>query len=94
MAACACARLALVHVQGETPEEVPEMQLPQALSLVDILVKAELVDSKTEARRQIEQGGVKVDDVVVNDVKAVVEPTEAGVMIQKGKRFFVKVVKA
>jgi tyrosyl-tRNA synthetase len=83
-----------VHSQGETPEEVPEMQLPQALSLVDILVKAELVDSKTEARRQIEQGGVKVDDVVVNDVKAVVEPTEAGVMIQKGKRFFVKVVKA
>lgn len=82
-----------VHSQGEKPEEVPELRLPQGLSLVDVLVKAELVDSKSEARRQVEQGGVKVDDVVVNDVKAVIEPTEAGVMIQKGKRFFVKVVK-
>ncbi len=83
-----------VHSQGEQPEEVPKLLLSQALSLVEILVKAGLVDSKTDARRQVEQGGVKVEDVVVTDVKAIVEPTEKGVVIQKGKRFFVKVVKA
>jgi tyrosyl-tRNA synthetase len=43
-------------------------------------VQAGLCDSKSDARRQIEQGGVKVDDQVVDDVKAVVK---AGAVIQK-----------
>lgn len=83
-----------VHSQGEKPEEMHELSLHESMSLVDVLIRAELVDSKSEARRQIEQGAVKVNDEVVNDVKAVVELTEQGVIIQKGKRFFVKVVKA
>ncbi len=82
-----------VHSQGEKPEEIPELFLEQSMALADVLVEVGFVSSKTEARRQIEQGGVKVNDEVIKDVKAVVEPMQDGLVIQKGKRHFVKVVK-
>lgn len=87
------AHFSRVHQQGEQPEEVREVSAGvSSLSLVDALVLAALVDSKTDARRQIEQGGVKVNDMVVTDVKAMVDVSPGGTMIQKGKRFFVKLV--
>jgi tyrosyl-tRNA synthetase len=62
------------------------------LSLQDALVSAGLVTSKSEARRQIEQGGVKVNDVLATDEKMLVEIVPEGVIIQKGKRHFAKLV--
>jgi tyrosyl-tRNA synthetase len=82
-----------VHAQGEKPDEIDELALNQPTLLIDVLVEAGFVTSKADARRQIEQGGVKVSDAVVMDIKAVVEPTADGVVIQKGKRHFVNVVK-
>lgn len=81
-----------VHQMNEKPEDMPELVLVSETMLVDILVEAGLVESKSEARRQIEQGAVKVNDEVVKDVKRLVQPTGEGVVIQKGKRFFVKVI--
>jgi len=59
------------------------------MSLVDALVATKLVSSKSDARRQVEQGGVKVDGEVVTEITATVS---AGSLIQKGKRHFVKLV--
>lgn len=82
-----------VHQQGERPEVIPEHRVgSSSIELVEALVQSGLVDSKTDARRQIEQGGVRVDDVVVADVKTVVTVSAEGTLIQKGKRFFVKLV--
>ena len=78
-----------VHKNHEVPEEIPELKIDGATSLVDVLVAAKFVTSKTDARQQIEQGGVKVDGTVVTDVKATVS---VGVTIQKGKRYFVKLI--
>jgi tyrosyl-tRNA synthetase len=84
---------AKVHQEGSRPEEVAEVSVDVAeLSLVDALVEGGLVSSKSDARRQIEQGGVKVNDKVVNDPKAMVIVTKEGTVIQKGKRHFVKLV--
>jgi tyrosyl-tRNA synthetase len=81
-----------VHSKGEVPEEVAECQVPNAkIGLVDALLLAKLVSSKTDARKQIEQGGVKVDGDVVRDVAAMVR---VPALIQKGKRHFVRLVKA
>jgi len=57
--------------------------------LIDALVKSELVKSKSDARRQIEQGGIKIEGTVICDLTMKVK---APVTIQKGKRFFVKLV--
>jgi tyrosyl-tRNA synthetase len=79
-----------VHQKHEQPEEMPEFKMQNSkLKIVDALVESGLVQSKTDARRQIEQGGVKVDGEVVRDVGATVK---APAVLQKGKRHFVKLI--
>lgn len=72
------------------PEEVPTLIANGSIGILDALVAAGMVTSKADARRQVEQGGVKVDDQVVKDINTKVA---VGSVIQKGKRHFVKVVK-
>ena len=54
------------------------------------MVEAKIVSSKTEVRRLIEQGGVKVDDTVIKDIDYEIEPN--GQIVQIGKRRFLKVI--
>lgn len=87
------AHFASVHQQGELPEEIVEITREAGeVALLDVLVEANLVPSKSEARRQVEQNAVKVNGEVVSDVKAMVQVTKDGVLLQKGKRSFAKVV--
>lgn len=72
----------------ETPSDIKKVKT-SSYDLVDILIDNSLVASKSEARRVIEQGGLKVDGVVVKDVKFVVSP---GSIIQKGKINFLEVL--
>ncbi|MCE9628634.1 MAG: tyrosine--tRNA ligase [Candidatus Vogelbacteria bacterium] len=70
------------------PEEIPEVKVTSA-NILDVLVETGLVESKSEARRVIDQGGVRMNDEVVKSVDVEVTP-EA--IIQKGKRQVVKVL--
>lgn len=82
-----------VHQQGGVPEDMPELKVGWVQApLVDVLVESKLCSSKSEARRQIEEGGVRLDGVVVEDVGAMVEMKGEPVVVQKGKRFFVRIV--
>ncbi len=71
-------------------ENVPEEGLP----LLDAMVSANLITSKGEGRRLIEQGGVSVNNEKVTDVYMVLskEMLKEGVKIKKGKKVFHKVV--
>ncbi|MSR67425.1 tyrosine--tRNA ligase [Candidatus Peribacteria bacterium] len=69
------------------PEDMPEYKAKKGESLIDALLGSGTVLSKSEARRLIEQGGVKVGDVVVKSVDA---KAETGV-VRVGKRKFVKI---
>jgi len=71
----------------EVPDDIAELKLAGA-SIVDVLFEAKFVTSKTDARRNIEQNGVKLNGAVVTDVAQTVK---SGDIIQKGKRFFVKI---
>ena len=64
------------------------------LDIISALVAAEMVASRGEGRRAIEQGGVSVDGEKVTDVKAVLteEQLKDGVLLKKGKKSFKKVV--
>lgn len=78
-------------VKKEIPEEIPEFKLAYLTqSLAEVLVIAKMASSKSEARRLIEQGGVRVDGAVIGDREAVIEPTK-GMVIQVGKRKFIKI---
>ncbi|HTM69173.1 MAG TPA: tyrosine--tRNA ligase [Candidatus Binatia bacterium] len=82
-----------VFKNKETPDDVPEMRVAGGdRSLVELLVETKLAASKSEAKRQIEQGGVKVGGAVVKDPMAAIAVGKTPVLIQKGKRHFVNVV--
>jgi len=78
----------------EIPDEVRSKKLEvRSKNIVDLLVECELAVSKGEARRLIAQGGIKVDGKVIKDVDREVKTTKRGVLLQRGKRQFVKVVR-
>jgi tyrosyl-tRNA synthetase len=76
----------------ELPDEIPEKNVEAGkFALSDLLYRLELVPSKTEARRVIEQGGIRIDGKVVNDPSYGITVGSVRVLIQKGKRVFVNV---
>jgi len=78
----------------EVPEEVVNYNLPIASwKLIDLLVEVKLAASKGEAKRLIEQGGIKIDGEMVKDINKEIEIIEKGILIRRGKRGFVRVVK-
>lgn len=65
------------------------------IDILGILQKSGLSASRSEARRNVEQGGVTVDGEPVKDVKAVFERESlagAGVVVKRGKKNFMKVI--
>ncbi|HYE59739.1 MAG TPA: tyrosine--tRNA ligase, partial [Candidatus Kapabacteria bacterium] len=72
----------------EKPSDIPAIK-PSSYHILTVLVEGQLVTSKNEARRAIEQNGVKVNDVVITSFDVEVKK---GDIVQKGKRFFVKVL--
>jgi tyrosyl-tRNA synthetase len=78
------------RAKGGVPDEIPEISLIGApLGIGQFLKQANLVPSTSEAMRNIEQGGVKIDGQTVTD-KAI--KIEAGTyVVQVGKRRFAKI---
>ena len=76
--------------------EIEEADLTDgAIDLISLLVKAELAPTRSEARRNIEQGGVTVDGEKISDVKATFTKDALagdGMVIKRGKKKFKKVV--
>ncbi|MDX2085151.1 MAG: tyrosine--tRNA ligase [Candidatus Melainabacteria bacterium] len=78
----------------EIPQEIPETTLNANMphKLIDVMADYELAPSKTEARRLIQGGGVKLDGQnKVTDPEAVLNGAEGqSVVLQVGKRKFLR----
>lgn len=75
-------------------EDVVERKLEsRSWKLVDLLVEIKLAGSRSEARRLVEQGGIKINKETIKDFNREIEITQEGFLIQRGKRQFVKVIK-
>ena len=65
-----------------------------AIDILTLLVKSGLSDSRNEARRAVEQGGVSLDSEKVTDIKAAFEKNTFsgdGVVVKRGKKNFRKI---
>ena len=64
------------------------------IDIISLLVKADLAPSRSEARRNIQQGGVSVNGEKVTDIQATVAKEELveGAVVKRGKKKFKKVV--
>lgn len=78
--------------KGQLPEVVPEVRVTEGVSLVEVLMLAGLAESKGEARRKIEQGGVSCDGEKLLDPSLGVTTLHQGKVLKVGKKDFVKIV--
>jgi len=80
-----------VFKKKKLPFKVPEIKIKEKeISLLDLLVKTKITPSKSEAKRLILQKAVKIDGRLQEDWKKTIR-IKKGMVIQAGKRRFVKV---
>ena len=90
-ATAASAEFARVFAQDQLPDDIPEVAVPaQKIGLLNLMVKAGLASSTSEARRLVQAGAVRVGEDKISDFRAEIEPSE-GLVIRSGKRGFAKI---
>lgn len=78
------------RAKGGIPDDIPELQLSGApLGIAALLKAANLVPSSSEANRNIDQSGVRVDGTVISD--KTLKLNAGTYVVQVGKRRFAKV---
>ena len=82
---------ARIFSQNELPDDMPDIKLSAEIGVIDLVVKAGFAASTSEARRLIQQGGVRINDEQISDVKAVITPAD-GMILKVGKRKFARIV--
>lgn len=75
--------------RGEMPEDMPAVTVAGELALLRVLREAGLVASSSEAQRNVEQGGVRINGERVDDKGLQLEP--GSYVLQVGKRKFARV---
>jgi tyrosyl-tRNA synthetase len=81
-----------VFKEKKIPSKIPEIKIKEkTFKILDLLVKTKLASSKSEAKRLILQGGIKINGKIEEDWKAIIK-IKKGLIAQAGKRKFIKVV--
>ena len=73
------------------PDDIENIKIEAEKSILDLLVELSFVQSKGEAKRLIQGGGVKIDGEKISDMGFVVKP-QMDAVLQAGKRKFAKLV--
>lgn len=79
---------------GESTETI-EVNSDLNISIVDFLMLTEMFPSKSEARRMVEQNAISINGEKINNPKTIIDSSfikDGGILVQKGKKQFKKVV--
>jgi tyrosyl-tRNA synthetase len=80
-----------VFSRNEIPDDAPELAIEsKPISVLDLVMTAGVMKSKSDARRVIEQGGFEFKGEVYRDFKAILNP-DGGETIRIGKRHFFRI---
>lgn len=90
MARAAETEFVKVFQQREAPTDMPTFAMKQGMNVIDLMIAADLVPSRSEARRLVTQGGVRLDEAAVEKIDAVI-PARAAVL-RVGRRKFVRLI--
>jgi tyrosyl-tRNA synthetase len=80
-----------VYRQHQLPEDMPEVEIEDGTGILSVLRTAGVASSNREARRLVEQGGVRLDGERMRNPEATVEITEP-IVLQAGRRRFVRLL--
>jgi len=83
-------RFKQVFQKGKMPDQMPAFVYDKPVALVGLMVEAGLASSKSEARRLIQQKGVKINSETIGTVDLTLDRPDEFV-IQVGKRKFARV---
>jgi tyrosyl-tRNA synthetase len=95
-AAAASAEFARVFSKGRLPDNMPVVMLGDAqlkegrIGVIDLIMAADLCKSRGEARRLVQQGGMRIDDEKVSDPFQEIAIRD-GMILKAGKRRFARV---
>lgn len=77
---------------GGRPDDITTVKIEEgSWSIIELLATAKLVSSKSDARRLIEQGGVKANDKKIESIEENFEVGEKELILQVGKRKWAKI---
>jgi tyrosyl-tRNA synthetase len=89
-AEAAAAQFEKVFSQNQLPDDIAEVAVAaRPISAAKLLLHCKLVATGGEAKRMIQQGGVRIDDEKIGDPNMEVDPRD-GMVVQVGKRKFAK----
>ncbi len=77
-----------VFQQRELPDEMPTRVLYEPVNIIDLIHQAGMASTKSEARRLVQQGAVRLNGEKVGDIETMIAPG-AGVL-QVGRRHFLR----
>jgi len=81
-----------VFKEKKLPLKIPVMKIKKEFfNILELLVEIKMASSKAEAKRLIEQGGVKIDGETKKDWREKIE-IKKGRIVQVGKRKFVRLI--
>lgn len=78
--------------EHQLPQDIPSFTWEREGSLVDFLIDAELAESKSEAKKLIEQGGVKIDGAPVEGQPNNPILFQNGQVVSVGKKRYIRIV--
>jgi len=91
-AATAEAEFVRVFQQQEIPEEMPEFRLAAGTGIIDAILGAGMAQSRSEARRLVEQGGVYIDGDRAESLETQVALGRDPQVLRVGRRRFARIV--
>lgn len=81
-----------VFQKRQKPQDIPTVSVDiKEINLVDLLVNYKLIDSRSNAKRLIEQGAVEIDGIKLTNPQSKVS-IKNGIILKIGKRKFVKFI--
>lgn len=83
-----------IFVKKDVPDNINDFIVDaDSINIIDVLMQAKLVASKSDARRLIEQGGLQIDGVKVTNIAHMIDLADPHV-VKAGKLKFVRVLRA
>ncbi|MEO8447614.1 MAG: tyrosine--tRNA ligase [bacterium] len=80
-----------IFIKGGIPDDIPEITVSEdSKKLIDLMTENNMTESKTSARKLIEQGAVNIDGTKITDVNSVTGIKD-GMILKVGKRKFLKI---
>lgn len=80
-----------VFKEKKTPSTIKSFKVSGKMGILDLLIKTKLTISKSEAKRLVVQGAVKIDNETIENYKQKITPKK-GAILKVGKRKFIKLV--